>query len=253
MPYFQLHYHLFWYLRTSADGVGFHLAQRGVIQHSGRALCIEKRSRHCDNTDGFGKCRCHDALYFCSPCDPHAIRYTARKPVALERLEEDANGDLVRAFSKLWSNGTTDIKFSPVALLGKLTAFVPLMRIHPLLVEDDAAFLHIGTGEEEAGQVADRSRPWLPVRSSMYRRYIHILRFYCVMRSRLIPMTCIWRCCCPAKYRVHSILLEGAAFLRACVLRTVMQFSASSPVGVLLSPAMGKRWGADEGLRTQYT
>ena len=33
------------------------------------------------------------------------IRYTARGAVALERLEEEANGDLVYAFTKPWSDG----------------------------------------------------------------------------------------------------------------------------------------------------
>jgi hypothetical protein len=41
------------------------------------------------------------------------IRYTTRGPVALERLAEDANGDLVYAFTKPWSDGTTGITLSP--------------------------------------------------------------------------------------------------------------------------------------------
>ena len=37
------------------------------------------------------------------------IRYTAEGAVALERLEEAANGDLVYTFTKPWSDGTTGI------------------------------------------------------------------------------------------------------------------------------------------------
>jgi hypothetical protein len=58
------------------------------------------------------------------------IRYTARGAVALERLQEDASGDLVYTFTKPWSDGTTGIKLSPVELLEKLAALVPLPRVY---------------------------------------------------------------------------------------------------------------------------
>jgi hypothetical protein len=58
------------------------------------------------------------------------IRYTARGAVALERLAQDANGDLVYAFTHPWSDGTTGIRLSPVELLEKLAALVPLPRVH---------------------------------------------------------------------------------------------------------------------------
>ena len=57
------------------------------------------------------------------------IRYTARGAVSLERLEEDAHGDLVYTFTKPWSDGTTGITLSPLALLEKLAAIVPLPRV----------------------------------------------------------------------------------------------------------------------------
>ena len=37
------------------------------------------------------------------------IRYTARGAVSLERLEHDANGDLLYTFTRPWSDGTTGI------------------------------------------------------------------------------------------------------------------------------------------------
>jgi hypothetical protein len=43
---------------------------------------------------------------------------------------EDANGDLVYAFTKPWSDGTTGIILSPLELLEKLAAIVPLPRVH---------------------------------------------------------------------------------------------------------------------------
>src|SRR5438128_11572419 len=41
------------------------------------------------------------------------LRYTARSAVALERLAEDTNGDLVYTFTTPWSDGTTGITLSP--------------------------------------------------------------------------------------------------------------------------------------------
>ena len=58
------------------------------------------------------------------------IRYTGRGAVSLERLAEDANGDLIYAFNRPWSDGTTGIKLSPFELLEKLAAIVPLPRVH---------------------------------------------------------------------------------------------------------------------------
>jgi hypothetical protein len=50
--------------------------------------------------------------------------------VALERLAEDSNGDLVYTFTKPWSDGTTGITLSPLELIEKLAAIVPLPRVH---------------------------------------------------------------------------------------------------------------------------
>jgi len=58
------------------------------------------------------------------------IRYTGRGAVALERLTEDANGDLMYRFTRPWSDGTTGIKLAPLELLEKLSALVPLPRAH---------------------------------------------------------------------------------------------------------------------------
>jgi hypothetical protein len=58
------------------------------------------------------------------------IRYTGRGAISLERLTEDDNGDLVYRFTRPWSDGTTGIKLSPLELLEKLAALVPLPRAH---------------------------------------------------------------------------------------------------------------------------
>jgi len=58
------------------------------------------------------------------------IRYTARGAVSLERLTQDAHGELVYTFTHPWSDGTTGIRLSPLELLEKLAALVPLPRMH---------------------------------------------------------------------------------------------------------------------------
>jgi hypothetical protein len=58
------------------------------------------------------------------------IRYTAPGAVSLERLAQDTNGDLVYTFTHPWSDGTTSIRLSPLELLEKLAALVPLPRVH---------------------------------------------------------------------------------------------------------------------------
>src|SRR3989454_2762057 len=58
------------------------------------------------------------------------IRSTARGAVSLERLQEAANGDLVYTFTHPWSDGTTGIRLSPLELLEKLAALVPLPHVH---------------------------------------------------------------------------------------------------------------------------
>ena len=58
------------------------------------------------------------------------IRYTARGAVSLERLSQDAHGDLLYTFTRTWSDGTTGIKLSPLELLEKLAALVPPPRVH---------------------------------------------------------------------------------------------------------------------------
>jgi len=58
------------------------------------------------------------------------LRYTARGALSLERLDINADGDLLYTFTRPWSDGTTGIKLSPLELLEQLAALVPLPRMH---------------------------------------------------------------------------------------------------------------------------
>jgi putative transposase len=56
------------------------------------------------------------------------LRYTARGAVPLERLEVNADSDLLYTFTHPWSDGTTGITRSPMELLEQRAALVPLPR-----------------------------------------------------------------------------------------------------------------------------
>jgi hypothetical protein len=60
------------------------------------------------------------------------LRYTARDALSLERLEQGRDGDLLYTFNRPWSDGTLGIQLSPLELLEKLAALVPLPRMHLL-------------------------------------------------------------------------------------------------------------------------
>ena len=103
------------------------------------------------------------------------IRYTARGAVSLERLTEDDNGDLVYMFTRPWSDGTTGIKLSPLELLEKLAAIVPLAGT---FLKDTLGDRYCGknvrpTGIE--GQVCEYLRG-LRFRQAIIHRPIEVIR-----------------------------------------------------------------------------
>jgi hypothetical protein len=58
------------------------------------------------------------------------VRYTARPAVSEERLSQANNGDIHYKLKNPWTDGTTGVVFSPLEFLEKLSALVPLPRIH---------------------------------------------------------------------------------------------------------------------------
>ena len=58
------------------------------------------------------------------------IRYTARGALSLERLEQDANGDLIYRFNRPRSDGTTGIKLSPLFWLKKVIGYFDIKSFH---------------------------------------------------------------------------------------------------------------------------
>jgi hypothetical protein len=74
------------------------------------------------------------------------LRYAARGAVSLERLTQDASGDLLYRFARAWSDGTTGIKLSPLELIEKLTALVPPPIAPARLCQETFAFDEAAAG-----------------------------------------------------------------------------------------------------------
>ena len=58
------------------------------------------------------------------------VRYTARGAFSHKRLSQDRHSDLLYELKTPWSNGTTHIKLSPMELMEKLAALIPLPRFN---------------------------------------------------------------------------------------------------------------------------
>ena len=58
------------------------------------------------------------------------ISYTARPAISTERMSLTESGDIKYELKKAWSNGKTHVLLSPLELIEKLCALVPLPRMH---------------------------------------------------------------------------------------------------------------------------
>lgn len=68
-------------------------------------------------------------------------RYTARSPIALERLSEREDGKILYELKTKYSDGTTHILFDPTELVEKVVALIPppranLLRYHGVLASN---------------------------------------------------------------------------------------------------------------------
>ena len=60
-------------------------------------------------------------------------RYALRPPVAGDRLQINAAGEVVVQLRRPWANGTTHLAFPPTAFLGRLAVLVPRPHVNLLL------------------------------------------------------------------------------------------------------------------------
>ncbi len=76
------------------------------------------------------------------------VRYTARPPIALERLSETPDGKILYRLKKQYSDGTTHVLFDPVELVEKIVALIPppranLLRYHGVFAPNSKERKHI--------------------------------------------------------------------------------------------------------------
>ena len=60
-------------------------------------------------------------------------RYVCRPPLAKARLSRGPEGEVVLGLKRAWSDGTTELRFTPLAFLERLVALVPPPRAHQTL------------------------------------------------------------------------------------------------------------------------
>ena len=60
-------------------------------------------------------------------------RYLCRPPLAKARLSRGPDGEVVLGLKRAWSDGTTELRFTPLAFLERLVALVPPPRAHQTL------------------------------------------------------------------------------------------------------------------------
>jgi hypothetical protein len=60
------------------------------------------------------------------------LRYCARAPFALERLEQLGDNQLVYRFPKPQPDGRTELHLTPLELIERLAALIPRPRLHRL-------------------------------------------------------------------------------------------------------------------------
>ncbi len=99
-------------------------------------------------------------------------RYTARPPVALERLSETPDGKILYRLKSEYSDGTTHVLFDPIELVEKVVALIPppranLLRYHGVFAPNSKERKEIvpvspspERAEEEEAEKRPKNRTW---------------------------------------------------------------------------------------------
>ena len=114
------------------------------------------------------------------------LRYCARPPFALERLEQLGEDQLVYRFAKPLPDGRTELRLTPLELIERLAALIPPPRLHR----------HRYHGVHQTRHSVRRSLHWL---GSRHRPSPTLPRLHTTSRAR--PRASSGRCCSPASTR----------------------------------------------------
>lgn len=129
------------------------------------------------------------------------LRYTARPPIAQERLSQLPNGKLVYKLKTTYSNGTTHVMFDPIELVEKLVALIPppranLLRYHGVLAPNAKARKHIVPAQNKDSNQKNSNRTKNRTWSELMKRVFGFDVLKCPS--------------CGAKMKVISTLLDSA-------------------------------------------
>ena len=126
-----------------------------------------------------------------APGSQRLLRYCARPPCALERLEQLPDGQLVYRFPRLQPDGITQLRLTPLELIERLAALIPPPRLHRHRYHGVLA-----PNSPQRAQVTALARGRQP-RSRPHRCQRAIPRSTPSAR----PRACSGRCCWPASTR----------------------------------------------------
>ena len=95
------------------------------------------------------------------------VRYTARAPIALERMSETPEGKILYALKTPYSDGTTHILFDRMELVEKVIALIPppranLLRYHGVLAANSKIRRQIipEIQEKKEGETSPNKKKW---------------------------------------------------------------------------------------------
>jgi hypothetical protein len=166
------------------------------------------------------------------------IRYTARGAVSLERLEQDANGDLIYRFNRPWSDGTTGMKLSPLEFLEKLAALVPLPRVHLVryagcLAPHSKLRAAVIPTPRQQGVDGDESKTGTP-----YWNWARLLgRVFDLDMATCLPPLCGRREPCDLPFCRRGSLRIIAAITQESVITRILRHLKLAPVPPPIAPA----------------
>jgi hypothetical protein len=136
------------------------------IGHDASIGDVYRIGKRCAVCDGFSlhanvKIEGHDRDKLEKLC-----RYTARPPIALERLSETPDGKILYRLKQAYSDGTTHVLFDPIELVEKIVALIPppranLLRYHGVFAPNskERADIVPEVLESEEPQVVREPRP----------------------------------------------------------------------------------------------
>ena len=142
-----------------------------------------------------------------APQDPEAlerlIRYTARPPLSLDRVQELDDGRVMVRFKRAWANGTAAVILTGVELLERLAALVPRPRAQRVLyggiLASAAAWRSLVVPKRPGGERRSRCKHKHGSKDSPYIKWKDLL-------FRVFGVDAFKCHACDGRMRVHAVV-----------------------------------------------